>query len=660
MSATRSTAFDGDYDSAAPLITLRAIVLGLATTLGVILYLIYIAERQGVGSFVHSQLPMLALMPFVLWLIANVGLARVWPAISLKKGELLTILAMLWIVGTLPGWLGRWASIVASPSHFASTENRYAEHFFDYLPWHVLTPTTERVLDTFWLGLPAGAAIPWDGWIGVTLQWLGVSLAMVLFGYCIFVLFQVQWEDREKLTFPLAQLPLDLLRGMDGPHRMPELFRRRLFWIGFGVVFLPMLYNIATHFTPGLLHLDFNTRIFRLELSEYMYRVNIRYMPLVMSVTYLCPVDILGSLILFRIMSLFKAGMLVRTGLSFGSEGQQISGERLLFMENYGALMFIALWAIWIARSHLRHTWQLALRGEGDQREVARYRMAWLGLLLSAVYIIGWAMTLGMDLSLAVGSFLLMSLTFFVTAKLIAATGFAYLVPYRPFLKGAPFIVDLVGTNLFSARGLTGFHLFTSMAFFGGSLIPAWPALTHYLRLFSLRRQPATITAVALLTFAVMFIVVAATKIDVGYRDGATLFTSEAWMTGRYFDPLVHLLNYRTHLDWEKIGVFLFGGLQAAVMTFLRSRYHWFSLHPVGLAFQESFWLDLYWFNLAIVWAAKVTLLRYGGASAYMAGKPFFYGMGIGYIVGVTLSVVVDTIWFPGNGHIAAGPHGVG
>ena len=149
-------------------------------------------------------------------------------------------------------------------------------------------------------------------------------------------------------------------------------------------------------------------------------------------------------------------------------------------------------------------------------------------------------------------------------------------------------------------------------------------------------------------------------NIEIGYRDGATGFTSEWWMTARFFDPLVYLLNNRTVLDWEKIGVFLFGGTQAAAMTYLRSRYHWFSLHPVGLAFQESFWLDLYWFNLAIVWAVKVALLRYGGARAYIAGKPFFYGMGIGYVIGVTLSALVDLVWFPGNGHIASGPHGIG
>ena len=640
-----------DSFHAPPIITWRAIALGLATTVGMILLVSYIGRHEGVSSFMHSQLPMLALIPFVLWLFANVGLARIWPAGALKTGEMLTILAMLWIVSTVPGWIGPWTSIVASPTYFATPENRFADHFFEYLPWHMLAPT--GVLDNFWFGLPDGASIPWQGWIGVVSQWLGVSLAMVIFGFCLFVLFQAQWEDKEKLSFPLAQLPQDLLQGMDGPRRMPELFRKHLFWIGFAVVAVPMLFNIGTYFTDGLLPLEFNTKIFRLELSEYIYRVNIRYMPIVMMVTYLCPVDILGSLILFRLMSLYKAETIKRSGLSFGAEGQQIDGERLLFLENYGALMFIAVWAIWMARGHLRQTWRLARSGVGPPREVVRYRMAWVGLVLSGAYVVGWAVSLGMSLPLAIGSFLLMSLTFFVTSKLIAATGFAYLLPYRPFLKGVPFIVDLVGTAAISERSLTGFHLFTSRAFFGTFLIPAWPALTHHLRLFSMTVQPAKVTLVALAVFVAGFLVSTTATIERGYDEGATVLIEESWMITVFFEPLVRLLNYPTVMDFEKMGVFLFGALQAGVMTFLRSRYHWFSLHPVGLAFQESFALDLYWINLAIVWAAKVTLLRYGGASAYAAGKPFFYGMGIGYIVFVALSAVVDLIWFPDAGHKA-------
>ncbi|MCY3788795.1 MAG: hypothetical protein OXH63_08395, partial [Gemmatimonadetes bacterium] len=67
------------------------------------------------------------------------------------------------------------------------------------------------------------------------------------------------------------------------------------------------------------------------------------------------------------------------------------------------------------------------------------------------------------------------------------------------------------------------------------------------------------------------------------------------------------------------------------------------------------FGLRLYWFSLFIVWIVKIILLRYGGAKAYIAGKPLFYGLAIGYVVGVIFSMIVDLIWFPAEGH---GMHG--
>lgn len=46
-----------------------------------------------------------------------------------------------------------------------------------------------------------------------------------------------------------------------------------------------------------------------------------------------------------------------------------------------------------------------------------------------------------------------------------------------------------------------------------------------------------------------------------------------------------------------------------------------------------------------------VLLLRFGGKGAYLAGKPFFYGLAIGYVSGIIVSVCVDLIWFPTAGH---------
>ncbi len=642
-----------DY-SAPSVITLRAVVLGLLTITVMFYYLTQVVHRIGSGTFVHSQFPMAVIIPFVCWLFLNVVLKRIWPTIALRQGELLTILAMMWVVGTIPqnGWINFWAPILTAPTYFASAENQWADTFFDFIPWSVFPPTDTFLIHGFWFGLPEGAAVPWDGWVGVVFQWLGVSMAMLAFGFCVIVLFQKQWEEQEKLTFPLAQMPLDLIRGFDGPRRMPELFRSRLFWIGALVAFGPILYNITTYFVPGMTPLKFLT-VYRYLNPEipYIGHLKIRYMPIVMAVTYLCPLDILGSLVFFRIMEMFKGGVMNRVGFSVGGPGQQITGEQIIFLENYGALMFIAVWAIWVARKHLRQLWHQARTGEGDPHEVRRYRLAWAGLILSAIYVLSWAMSLGINLLLAAGVFVLMVLTLLATAKLIAATGFAYLLPYRPHLKGDSFVEEIIGTIKIPSRDLTAMKIFTSKAFFGTFLIPAWPAIPHIFRMFSLRRQPGWVTAAVFVAFPVGFLVAAATLIELVYTEGGAMLYVSHFRINLVYEQIVHILHNRTLFDWGKLGVFLFGWTEAGILTFLRARFHWFPLHPVGLAFEGTFGPDLYWLTLAIVWAVKFTLLSYGGVKAYVAGKPFFYGIGIGYVGGVILSATVDLIWFPTEGH---------
>ena len=630
-------------------ITARALILGALTIAAMFYYIVNVGQRLRSGWYVHSQFPMAAFTPFVLWLFVNSGLALIWPRRSLRQGELLTIFSMVWIVCVIPqlGWINYWAGILATPAYFATAENKWADLFFSELPWHVFADTSDRVIEAFWFGLPEGGTIPWDGWIGPTLEWLGVSIGMVVFGLCLFIVFHKQWEQVEKLTFPLAQMPLELTQGFDGSRRLPETFRSLLFWLGFAVVFVPILYNIGTYFTPGLPTVDVYSESYEVELGGPFPPISLRVLPLVLAVTYLCPVDILGSMVLFYFLAVLKKGAMESGGCSVGESGQQIAGWDVLYMESYGARVRVGLWSVWMARQHLGRVWRQVRSGEGDRAEVLQYRLAVAGMVLSATGVVWWAVNLGMSLPLALLVFALMTLVYFVTTKLIAATGFAYLFPNRPQLRGESFIVDLMGSIYVKHRSLVAFKVFTSYAFFGNFRIPVGPALTHHLRIFSLRRQPGWVVAVVLVAFPVGFLVAAEETIALAYDGGGALF-----LDGRDpFDQLAVLINNPRVPDPGKWGIWGLGFIEAAAMVWMRTHFIWFPLHPIGLAFQFTFGTRLYWFSLMLVWVIKVSLLRYGGARAYQTGKPLFYGLGVGYVIGVTLSGLVDLIWFPLEGH---------
>ena len=638
-------------------ITLRALVLGLATILATFYYVIQIAQRQGSGTYVQAQYPMAAFMPFVAWLFLNVLLKAISPRLALRRGEMLAIFGMTWVVATIPAWIGPWASLLSSPGQFATLENHWAESFFGFLPWHLFPPTSSRVINHFWYGLPEGMTTPWGEWIGIIAVWLGVAMAVVVFGFCLMILFQKQWQEAEKLTYPLVQMPLDLTAGVDGSHRLPRMFRTRLFWIGFGVVFGPQLYNIATYFSPGLPSVDLFWTIYRFQFGDGLFTdyIKVRVMPLMLMVIYLCPVDILGSMVLFHWIAFFKGAAMKRFGTpDLGFSGVSASnnfteGQMILKTESHGALVFLFLWSLWIARSHLKKVWVQVRTGEGPASDVATYRVATIGMVLSGSCVILFAAQMGVSVPLAVGVFTLMVIAYFMTVKLLAASGCAYIYPDRPYMKGESFFTELMGSIYISPQRLVPFKIFTSYIFFGHFSIPAWPAMGHLFRIFSFRKQPGWFAALVFVAFPVGFVTAAWAILDLSYDEGATLYLGErhTW----FFDGIVHLLQNPITPNFGKWLLWIGGFAEAGVITFLRARLHWFPIHPIGLIFQSTHAAWLYWINFLIIWIIKVALLRYGGVRAYLAGKPFFYGLGIGYVVGVIISTFVDTIWFPSAGH---------
>ena len=471
---------------------------------------------------------------------------------------------------------------------------------------------------------------------------------MVIFGICLFALFHRQWANAERLTFPLAQMPLDLTHGFDGTRRLPELFRSGLFWIGFGVVFLTMCYNVVSYFNPGFIQLRFFLGYHMAEIGDPFPPIFLRLMPLVLAVVYLCPLDILGSLLFCYMLAVLKQTFMNRTGFSVGDSGHEITGDVLLQLESYGALIFIALWSVWLARGHLGFVWRLARTGNGKTEEVSQYRAILIGLLLSGACLVGWVIGLGASVATAVGVFLLMVLGYLTTVKMIAATGLAYLYVPIAHLKGASFITDLLGTTRLSGQSMVAMRVFTSRIFFGNIRIPTWPSLPHFLRLFPHPQQLRWVVLAVLLAFPTGFLIAGWDTINFSYRFGGQQVMAVSEIE-RFYDDVARLVYNPSELDLGKWVVWLFGFGEAALIALMRTRYHWFPLHPVGIAFQWERATWLYWFSLAVVFVVKWVLLRYGGQRAYRGGKLFFYGVGLAYVCGVLLSMFVDFIWFPGE-----------
>ena len=183
------------------------------------------------------------------------------------------------------------------------------------------------------------------------------------------------------------------------------------------------------------------------------------------------------------------------------------------------------------------------------------------------------------------------------------------------------------------------FKVFSSHAFFGGGRVQTWTAIAHHLHLFSLRRQSVWVPALILATFVFGFLVAAGNTISLAYNEGGALHLYNAGHD--VYDAMVKLLDNPKSSGLAKRGVWLWGFFEAGVLAFMRSRFHWFPFHPIGIALQNSLGTVVYWFSLLLVLVVKAILLRYGGVKGFVTGKPFFYGLGVGYVTAASLFLCV-------------------
>ena len=74
-------------------------------------------------------------------------------------------------------------------------------------------------------------------------------------------------------------------------------------------------------------------------------------------------------------------------------------------------------------------------------------------------------------------------------------------------------------------------------------------------------------------------------------------------------------------------------------------------LHPIGFTVAVTDIINLQITSVFMIWLIKSLLMRLGGFEMYRKVQPAVIGVLLGYAAGVTLSLVVDVIWFPGQGH---------
>jgi hypothetical protein len=559
-------------------------------------------------------------------------------AIASFGGPVMTHGVLVWIL-----------SLVIGIRHLALARPEWRATFFQYLPaW--ASPVDAAAVEGYFRG---ESPVPWALWWPSLLHWAALFIALVLCILFLLILFSRQWIVSERLTYPFAQVPLEMAQQdrMTGVGRLPF---SKAFWAGFIVAFVLSLNNSLHELFPALPHIPVGTTLLMpyqkvgpmAGLGDIFFYLEYW----AVAIAYLIPKDLSFSVWFFW---LWRVAMTV-TAITFGAQPEKPTDWGSASFpapgcQGAGALLAVAALALWAARRHLAGSIRLALAGRREDRESwepVAYRYVLLGFLLSASFLVYFCVALGGRAWFALLFVLLVVTYYLVWSRLRAETGMGF-IGYP--LGADSLMVAALGSTAFRPAELTSLAITRWVyAGSGGHSIDAISGnALEALKIADsagIPRRPLVLAMVVglLVSLGVSSYVLLKGMYRVGFW-GLSSPIAVIWGQSELSTAGSSMFTrITTPTGVDRFGV-LFVGVGALVTTLLgwaRVRFWWWPFHPIGYLVSQSWEASQFWQPFFMGWVAKVLVVRYGGLRLYQQTVP----LAIGVIVGDRLLYVLWAI----------------
>jgi len=631
-------------------LTWRAVLVGLVCVVLVSFICSWaelVVQRLALGVI---QFPPGAFGVLVLLLLVNRLVRRLRPRWALRAGELAVVYAMVLMAAMIASRGGprRLISLLTSIDYYANPVNKWQETFFAYLPHHLVPwntdggPLQPTVLGMY-EGLHYGEPIPWAAWAMPLARW-GVVLALVFGAFmCLASLLRAQWADHERISFPLAQLPVEMLRAEEGE----PFYRNRLLYLGAAIPVIIHSINLAHNINPSVPEIamvfDLKRAMFPGPPLNAMVNMRLYFSLSAVGFFFLLPTEILFS---FWFCYLFFAkgheAILLLLGQTLDRPGHADTSLYLCSAEA-GGFFVLAIYFLYMARPVLLSAW----RGGGGKEEMIPHRAALLGLAITLLGAAVWYYLAGLALWLA--------LMEFVVYVLVIA-----LVMTRATTEGGLLMTEIIFTpldiygmfgrrQLLGARNLTA-SVFATVPFAGDMRGLTLEGIMDSQKIadgVGLRRRSLWwglwigLAAALVAGFVIQLVI--------NYRQGALGLSGQySWLSEVFYNEHQSFLNGEEKLNPYAPLSFFAGAGFTALLAFLRLQFYWWPLHPLGFVMCGSWSLVVYWFPIFVAWVLKSVVTHYGGLKGYAKARPFFLGLILGEMTIAVLLTLVDAIWhFP-------------
>jgi hypothetical protein len=592
----------------------------------------YTSFNHGYGWTSSGHFPQGPVFLLVLFTVfVNFAVKLVRRRWALRQSELLLMWCMLIVSCTVAsnGLMRYWFSTLAGPPYIARRADiLWKDTALETVPDSLLLTKDPKSLAAKWFfeQKPDDSALPWRPWVRPIAHWLGFILPFYLAVLLMCALLRKQWVENERLQFPLARIPLDFTEGSAGPGLFPSLFGSKAFLWGIIISAatrflraLPLLFGADSGWALQVPLKD----VFQDTPLNHLYLENFSVWWDVMGFAYFVPADVSLSVWLFYLFGRVE----LQTASWLGSPLHYGGTWGELFQwQTFGSYIVFTVGALFMARRHLAAIVRKAVgrgRGVDDSDEVVGYGVGFWGFVLFSGLAVAWFAAHGMKLWVGIVMLLLGLCMMFVHARIVCQSGLHFTQPvWRP-----PNVVH--GLSFGRAFGSKGVIVAAMEDGIAVPLVLLSAGAMNSFRISEVFRRkrlllPALVTA--------LFIAIAAsgwTSLWQAYHDGALNYSDTWGATGQpkgVFDGAHYKMENPSQANQVRWSPLAIGAVLTGAVMFLRARFYWWPIHPIGLLAISNWYADRIWLPFLLGWLIKKSLMRFGSGRMVHAGRLFFIG----------------------------------
>ena len=559
--------------------------------------------------------------------ILNILVKRIFPRLGLNSSELLLIYTMLSVASGICGldMMQVLITFVGGVKWMATAENEWQDLFFHHIPdWLVVSDKDVLV------GFHAGDSSLYTkfhilSWLTPVLVWSGFITILSMVMLCLTAIVRKQWIEREKLSYPIIQLPLRLTL-------QPKNFlSNRVMWTGFLIAGgidmvngLHFLYPSIPGFGGQLYDLQ---PFFTTSPWNAIGWTPIPIFPYAIGLAFFMPLDLSFSCWFFYLF--WKIQRILGSALGL----RNLPNFPYIEAQTSGAYVGLCVLAFWSTRHHLK---QIFSPNSASSRKIdtksnlehITNRLALFGIVIGFILLVSFSVIAGMSiLTAAIFFFIYFTLSVGIT-RMRAELG----SPVHDLHGSAAhdMMVNTFGTRSFSSGDLTifSFYHFFNRAY-RSHIMP------HQLEGFKLAEH-SHMQLNKLFGAIIIAAVIGSTTAFWAALDSFYLFgASNVGKVPESFGKLQRWLTSPSPIDYGAgIGMTV-GFAFTFLLALLRMNLFWWPLHPAGYAVSGNWSINLFWFSILISWIIKYITLRLGGLKLHQKGILFFIGIILGeFIVG--------------------------